>query len=102
MKKALAMKWVEALRSGKYKQGARYLKKNGRYCCLGVLCEITGFQSLSDKGLSDLGNPISSGLGDIDSLHTSLAQLNDRDYTWGTNLNFDEIADIIQIFYKEL
>lgn len=32
--------WVEALRSGKYQQGKNYLNSEGRYCCLGVLCEL--------------------------------------------------------------
>jgi len=45
MKKKIAEKWVEALRSGKYKQGRHALKyktKAGvtRHCCLGVLCEL--------------------------------------------------------------
>ena len=32
--------WLEALRSGKYKQG-RYTFRNGdKYCCLGVLCMV--------------------------------------------------------------
>lgn len=38
--------WVAALRSGKYRQGQHCLSrrdnsKHVRYCCLGVLCEIT-------------------------------------------------------------
>jgi hypothetical protein len=32
--------WVEALRSGNFQQGSEQLYKNGRYCCLGVLCEL--------------------------------------------------------------
>ena len=34
--------WVEALRSGKYKQAKKTLhnKTQGSYCCLGVLCEV--------------------------------------------------------------
>jgi len=45
MKKEVAKKWVEALRSGKYKQGKAYLKQinsknEPRHCCLGVLCEL--------------------------------------------------------------
>ena len=40
----LQKKWIEALESGKYKQGTGYLCQKGpdgqfRYCCLGVLCE---------------------------------------------------------------
>lgn len=33
-------KWVEALRSGKYKQGRYNLHYKDTYCCLGVLCEV--------------------------------------------------------------
>jgi len=40
MKKKIKDLWVEALRSGKYRQGKGYLNNNGRYCCLGVLCEL--------------------------------------------------------------
>lgn len=32
--------WVEALRSGKYKQGFKGLCNNKRYCCLGVACIV--------------------------------------------------------------
>jgi len=40
MNKVLKAKWVKALRSGKYKQGTRWLQANERFCCLGVLCEL--------------------------------------------------------------
>lgn len=41
MKKHIAKKWVEALRSGKYKQGQRRLRdENNNFCCLGVLCNL--------------------------------------------------------------
>lgn len=33
-------KWIEALRSGKYAQAPNALRKNGGYCCLGVLCDV--------------------------------------------------------------
>lgn len=37
----LKAKWVEALRSGKYKQGKNHLRnKDDTFCCLGVLCDI--------------------------------------------------------------
>jgi hypothetical protein len=44
-------KWIDALRSGNYKQIQRALKRRGvidgvvRYCCLGVACEIAGKRS---------------------------------------------------------
>jgi hypothetical protein len=40
MKKSIKKKWLEALRSGKYKQTVRNLKDNNGYCCLGVLCDV--------------------------------------------------------------
>lgn len=33
-------KWIQSLRSGKFKQGMNYLEKNGKYCCLGVACRV--------------------------------------------------------------
>lgn len=32
--------WVDALRSGKYKQARSYLANEQGHCCLGVLCEL--------------------------------------------------------------
>jgi hypothetical protein len=43
MDQTLKDEWTAALRSGNYKQGAGALKnKNDEYCCLGVLCDISG------------------------------------------------------------
>jgi len=36
----LQTKWVEALESGKYQQGAQYLCRDNKFCCLGVACEV--------------------------------------------------------------
>jgi hypothetical protein len=33
-------RWIKELRSGHYAQTTTYLKKNGRFCCLGVLADI--------------------------------------------------------------
>ena len=32
--------WLEALRSGEYKQGTGYLRRSDKFCCLGVLCNL--------------------------------------------------------------
>jgi hypothetical protein len=41
MDKRVKALWIDALRSGEYKQGAAYLrKKDDTYCCLGVLCDL--------------------------------------------------------------
>ena len=40
MKQQAYKLWLEALRSGKYKQAKGALRKGNRFCCLGVLCDI--------------------------------------------------------------
>lgn len=40
--KELAERWLEALRGGEYRQCRNVLKEAGSYCCLGVLCELSG------------------------------------------------------------
>ncbi len=57
--------WIKALRSGEYKQGHEALKQtNGqpKYCCLGVLCEITPNFGWGTEGEADWTNPFSSTL----------------------------------------
>lgn len=44
MNPELKSKWLEALRSGNYKQAHGKLKTDKGYCCLGVLCEVAGLQ----------------------------------------------------------
>lgn len=115
MKKSIAMKWVNALRSGKYKQGEMgYLKDSeGGYCCLGVLCEVVGQEAKPwDDGGNETASPLVqklSGLktdcGNLFGDNTSLAGLNDDGYEENHHkcrLTFDEIADIIQINWKDL
>lgn len=41
MNQEIKEQWVEALRSGKYKQGQGQLRDdNNKFCCLGVLCNL--------------------------------------------------------------
>lgn len=42
MNQKVKKEWLTALRSGEYQQCTRQLhnKKDGSYCCLGVLCEL--------------------------------------------------------------
>ena len=40
MQQAIKSEWTKRLRSGDYKQGTMDLCSNGRFCCLGVLCEM--------------------------------------------------------------
>jgi len=46
---------AEALRSGEYKQGAGFLSRDGKYCCLGVACEVAIKSGLSVEVVIDTG-----------------------------------------------
>ena len=46
--------WVEALRSGEYKQGGGKLRNGDKFCCLGVACDLY-MQATGDGGWTDDG-----------------------------------------------
>lgn len=92
--KEVKAKWVEALRSGKFKQGKGKLKYGDNYCCLGVACEI----GITSKDFN-------SELVSLDFLPSSiqdeLAKMNDGSkYKWENRKiagrSFMEIADWIE------
>lgn len=110
MNPEIKAKWIEALRSGKYKQTRAHLKDAAGHCCLGVLCEVVGEAPTENDGRWFYGGcrnyPPSSvyekaGLGDQahelptrvlfgGEEHGHLANLNDA----GADFNF--IADVIE------
>lgn len=106
MKKEIMEKWVEALRSGDYKQGQLMLN-TGKFCCLGVLCDISDVHqwegssyggksaSLSKEVLEYTG--MKEGLGWYDYDYPSLSQLNDV-----KGMSFHEIADVIERDWEKL
>ena len=50
MNRELKTKWLEALRSGKYKQGRMALRTiQDEFCCLGVLCDIVAPDAWSKR-----------------------------------------------------
>src|SRR6266481_2939114 len=95
MDQDLKQKWIEALLSGKYTQGGGYLRRDGRYCCLGVLAEVCGVNdrewaptagTLDDIGKKDLlgpwtgphGTPYNRERPDaMDTVQKRLAAMND-------------------------
>lgn len=40
------LEWLEALESGKFEQGQTCLKKDNKFCCLGVACELSGITAI--------------------------------------------------------
>lgn len=112
-------RWVEALRSGKYKQGQGCLHRNNTFCCLGVAHDVFGPGWAAGKddrmevaGISEAERSISDGINaptgairetlglpDWDGITvkrvasgraTGLAGLNDDE-----KLTFSQIADIV-------
>lgn len=91
----LQIAWLEALESGKYEQGHHYLKRDDRFCCLGVLCDLAG----SSHGDWDVHLPDSlveqygffTNYGEVDrGAHDSLVCMND------TGASFAQIAAFIR------
>ena len=120
-------KWVEALRSGDYKQGQKRLRimDDNTFCCLGVACDISelnkwnvfGYgqqlfsygQQLFGHGITMLPSEVSNWLG-LTSHEGELFFIDEEGVltmTYLTNLNdsdytFEQIADIIEMGYLEL
>lgn len=95
----LKAKWVEALRSGEYRQGTMYLRREGKHCCLGVLCELAGLE-ISDGGTMVVGphdaddyEPIYNLVGGSE-VARDLWQKNDGNLS--VHHSFAEIADYIE------
>ena len=117
MRKEIADKWVEALRSGEYTQhkGALANADRTEHCCLGVLCELaikdgvslhvdSGFEgrtSFNDGGTClpvDVAHwaGTKSLRGGIGSLTPSLMTMNDK------GRPFSEIAAVIEEHWEKL
>jgi hypothetical protein len=105
MNKNWKKKWVEALRSGKYKKGRGALKNRGRYCCLGVLCDIGPTKwhygtAILGKCRSDLTLPTNfrARLKISDSDENTLMAMNDGigRIGHGQRTTFKKIADWIE------
>jgi hypothetical protein len=99
----LRNKWLEALRSGAYSQSAGSLRKEGGYCCLGVLCDVSSLGSWEEHPGYDFGYIVDDCtergllsfhilgvLGFTNKFQLILAQMNDD------GLSFNEIADYIE------
>ena len=111
MKSEIKQRWIEALRSGEYKQGKGRLHMGDEFCCLGVLCEIldtpsvihqaTGAKAYDGEtaylpySVAQKCDLCDTRGGLVDST-TSLSQINDR------GNSFTTIADIIEKNWKRL
>lgn len=70
MNKEVKAKWIEALCSGKYKQTEGQLRDNGGFCCLGVLCDISGLDEWKTLG----GNKLDIYMGESGELPSAVTE----------------------------
>lgn len=110
--------WIKALRSGKYEQGRERLRDGNKFCCLGVLCDIskqgkweTAYDGeeeyTSPEGACEVNLPrfvqkwagvwSGSGLFHMQKKQVTLVNLNDV-----TKLNFEQIAEVIEENWESL
>lgn len=107
--------WVSALRNGGFDQGEGYLRdQDNRFCCLGVLCNITDplawipeFEGTDDAGVTcqtpftygaygdqliegALATVVANEIGLTHEAQETLAEMND------CNRDFSTIADAIE------
>ncbi len=112
MKKEIKEKWLTALRSDEYKQGAGmlYTAEGGEpvHCCLGVLVDTMGYDPYGRfgdelRGLArvnteeELSSDFLCHVGLPHGYATSLMYMNDGKDTYeGNQQSFEQIADWIE------
>ena len=109
MNPQIKQKWVDALRSGDYKQGQNYLRTDNGFCCLGVLCDLYGKENNVEWNLVNNGQNyefeefesylppfvvewagVEEDAPRINGEIGTLSELND------TGSTFEQIADLIE------
>ena len=110
--------WLDALRSGKYKQGHGALRRGDAFCCLGVMADLLAKEEnaryewrIRDAGVHqptfaiieratgassggfpiDMMRKITNDTADLFYVMDKLVKMNDRD-----KCTFTEIADFIE------
>lgn len=97
----LKAKWVEALRSGEYKQCQQYLRIDGGHCCLGVLWNVHGGRwydmERGDGMIYGIAESDSTSLDDqLSKLGVGSTQIFDLISMNDGGKSFAEIADYIE------
>lgn len=114
MKPKIKKLWVDALRSGQYKQTKNKLQTNEGYCCLGVLCDIYAKQTKKGSWKMSELNDLSMDFIDINDIsqfvltdgvikwskvttgyHVMINNIALTTYNDKLNYSFAEIADLI-------
>lgn len=119
MHKQIAMQWVAALRSNKYKQGVTQLRKGDVFDCLGILCNLHAQAHPEDAtakwdGEDYMGTELflSNEVRDWAGMANNIAMLASRKLLPGghtslmhannAGVSFLGIAELIEAHYAEL
>jgi len=104
MNKENVSKWIEALRSGKYKQCKWVLKCESsigeeKFCAIGLACEVFDNSKWLrvGGGLFNYDNVQST----VEWLNTDLAHINDVRHMNDSGESFDSIANFLENLLKE-
>ncbi len=90
MNSEIKAKWLEALRSGKYVQGHRRLRRvtdlgKVTHCCLGVLCEVMGVEYGGAQYCPSPSVLAVAGLPEID--YATIDKANEQPLVYLTRMN---------------
>jgi len=106
MNKLSKQKWLDALRSGKYKQGKDNLRNTlnneTEFCCIGVWADITDSKGWNDEGWGDTKNDefpdhlITSLTKNGFTYSDAMEYLNNLANKNDAGVNFNAIADMIE------
>lgn len=84
--------WLEALRSGSYTQGRTQLKRDGRYCCLGVANEVCDLGINNHQAFLRSYRAVPAQVMFLPTETQRLLSLKNDNQRW----SFDQIADYIE------
>lgn len=118
MKQSIKEKWIAALRSGEYQQGKYRLKRNNKFCCLGVLTDLhRKTKKKKDYKWIKLYNGDENYFDSVGALNTEVQKWSSIDSAGGlfkyptngktntlatlndTGKSFKQIADIIEKYF---
>ncbi len=107
MNKEAIKLWIEALRSGEYKQCQFALEKSSGNCCLGVACRVAYLKEGVSLVLDEVGRLSGGSLASQiyvkawlslpDCIQDNLIKMNDI-----KNCSFLEIADYLETLIKDM
>lgn len=90
----LKKKWLTHLKSGMYEKGRNSLLDNRQYCCLGVLCEVIGFEKKPKFFNERVFNFFSGMESDSSYLPIYINGVGNRGVFQGFKIDTDRYADI--------